>query len=43
MSAAGETLILGGIFQQDKGRQVTGVPYLSSIPLMGKLFYSSIR
>lgn len=35
---SGETLILGGIFQQDKGRQVTGVPYLSSIPLMGKLF-----
>ena len=34
----GETLILGGIFQQDKGKQVTGVPYLSAIPLMGKLF-----
>ena len=32
-------LILGRIFpRQDKGRQVTGVPYLSSIPLMGKAF-----
>lgn len=34
----GETLILGGIFQQKKGEQTQKVPYLSDIPLLGSLF-----
>ncbi|WP_319940110.1 secretin N-terminal domain-containing protein [Xenorhabdus littoralis] len=34
----GETLILGGIFQQKKSASVQKVPYLSEIPLMGTLF-----
>lgn len=34
----GETLILGGIFQQKKGEQTQKVPYLSDIPLFGSLF-----
>ncbi|MEQ2025763.1 secretin N-terminal domain-containing protein [Xenorhabdus szentirmaii] len=34
----GETLILGGIFQQKKGVSVQKVPYLSEIPLLGTIF-----
>ncbi|MEQ1963401.1 secretin N-terminal domain-containing protein [Xenorhabdus khoisanae] len=34
----GETLILGGIFQQKKGANLQKVPYLSEIPLLGSLF-----
>ncbi|TDB60262.1 type IV pilus secretin PilQ [Photorhabdus khanii] len=34
----GETLILGGIFQQKKGEKMQKVPYLSDIPLLGSLF-----
>ncbi|WP_244589876.1 secretin N-terminal domain-containing protein [Xenorhabdus budapestensis] len=35
---SGETLILGGIFQQKKGASTQKVPYLSDIPLLGSLF-----
>ncbi|PHM59455.1 secretin N-terminal domain-containing protein [Xenorhabdus sp. KK7.4] len=34
----GETLILGGIFQQKKGASLQKVPYLSEIPILGALF-----
>ncbi|MCP9266694.1 type IV pilus secretin PilQ [Xenorhabdus sp. XENO-1] len=34
----GETLILGGIFQQKKGASLQKVPYLSDLPLLGALF-----
>ncbi|WP_350306651.1 type IV pilus secretin PilQ [Photorhabdus viridis] len=34
----GETLILGGIFQQKKSEKTQNVPYLSDIPLIGSLF-----
>ncbi|MDR0218939.1 MAG: type IV pilus secretin PilQ [Enterobacteriaceae bacterium] len=34
----GETLILGGIFQQKKGSNQQKIPYLSDIPLLGALF-----
>ncbi|AKH63350.1 MULTISPECIES: type IV pilus secretin PilQ [Photorhabdus] len=34
----GETLILGGIFQQKKSEKTQKVPYLSDIPLIGSLF-----
>ncbi|OKP03689.1 secretin N-terminal domain-containing protein [Xenorhabdus eapokensis] len=34
----GETLILGGIFQQKKTASLQKVPYLSDIPLLGALF-----
>ncbi|MDE5308090.1 hypothetical protein PY546_18570 [Providencia stuartii] len=33
-----ETLILGGIFQQKQEKTETGLPFLSNIPLLGKLF-----
>ncbi|MBI6547809.1 type IV pilus secretin PilQ [Xenorhabdus lircayensis] len=34
----GETLILGGIFQQKKSASLQKVPYLSDLPLLGTLF-----
>lgn len=34
----GETLILGGIFQQKKTASLQKVPYLSDLPLLGELF-----
>ncbi|QIC14255.1 transporter [Providencia vermicola] len=36
-----ETLILGGIFQQKQEKTETGFPFLSDIPLLGKLFTST--
>jgi len=34
----GETVVLGGIFQDERNRQEDRVPYLSSIPGIGNLF-----
>lgn len=34
----GETVVLGGIFQDERSRQEDRVPYLSSIPGLGNLF-----
>jgi len=34
----GETVVLGGIFQDERQRQEDRVPYLSSIPVVGNLF-----
>jgi len=34
----GETIVLGGIFQDEKNRSSDKVPYLSSIPGLGNLF-----
>ncbi|MCW2256926.1 protein transport protein HofQ [Providencia alcalifaciens] len=36
-----ETLILGGIFQQKQEKTETGLPFLSDIPFLGKLFINS--
>lgn len=36
----GETLLLGGLIENDKSRTDTGVPLLSRIPLLGALFRS---
>jgi type IV pilus assembly protein PilQ len=36
----GETLVMGGIFQDTQSNQVAGVPYLSRIPVLGWLFKS---
>lgn len=38
MVGHGETLVLGGVFQQDRSNTVTQVPFLSRIPLLGRLF-----
>ncbi|AEY02742.1 type IV pilus secretin PilQ [Oceanimonas sp. GK1] len=37
----GETLVLGGIYQQDILRNVTKVPLLGDIPVVGRLFKST--
>jgi len=34
----GETVVLGGIFQDERARKEDRVPYLSSIPVIGNLF-----
>jgi type IV pilus assembly protein PilQ len=34
----GETVVLGGIFQDERNRNSDKVPYLSSIPVLGNLF-----
>ncbi len=36
----GETLILGGIYQEDRGDSQSGLPLLADIPLLGRLFRS---
>lgn len=39
--SSGDTIILGGLIGQTKGKTDTSVPFLSSIPLLGALFKSS--
>jgi len=34
----GETIVIGGLMQQQKVDQIVHVPHFSSIPLIGKLF-----
>jgi len=36
----GETVVLGGIYQQTKNTKINGIPILRKIPLLGKLFRS---
>ncbi len=35
---SGQTIVLGGIYESDKGQQQQGVPLLNKIPLVGWLF-----
>ncbi len=37
----GETIVLGGVYEQDKRDIVTRVPFLGSIPVVGHLFSST--
>jgi type IV pilus assembly protein PilQ len=39
----GETVVLGGIFEQTKQNSVQRVPFLSDIPVMGNLFKTTAR
>jgi len=39
-AASGEMLVLGGMFQDGKTFNRSGMPFLSSIPLLGRLFSS---
>lgn len=34
----GQTLVLGGIYKQDKSKNITRVPFLGALPVVGKLF-----
>lgn len=38
---SGQTVLLGGLIQQNKGQSERGVPWLSRIPLLGRLFGST--
>ena len=39
----GETVVLGGIYEQDKNNTVNRVPFFSDLPVVGTLFESTIR
>ena len=39
----GETVVLGGIYEQTKNDQVTRVPFFGDLPLVGALFRSKIQ
>ncbi|MDZ7788722.1 MAG: type IV pilus secretin PilQ [Halofilum sp. (in: g-proteobacteria)] len=39
----GETVVLGGIYEQDKNRTVNRVPFFSDLPVVGTLFKSTSR
>ncbi|MEF8833519.1 MAG: type IV pilus secretin PilQ, partial [Halofilum sp. (in: g-proteobacteria)] len=39
----GETVVLGGIYEQDKNNTVTRVPFFGDLPVVGNLFKSTIR
>lgn len=34
----GQTIVLGGIYQQDKSRIITRIPFLGQLPVVGNLF-----
>ncbi|MBB6184576.1 type II secretion system secretin GspD [Oleiagrimonas soli] len=40
---SGQTVLLGGLIQQDEGSSDTGVPGLSRIPIIGRLFGTTTR
>jgi general secretion pathway protein D len=40
---SGETIVLGGLIRESKTSTVTGVPILSKIPLLGKLFSRTVE
>ncbi|HGX92665.1 MAG TPA: type IV pilus secretin PilQ family protein, partial [Candidatus Tenderia sp.] len=37
----GETVVLGGVYEQDSNKGVEGVPFFGDLPLIGALFRSS--
>ncbi len=39
----GETTVIGGLFQQDLTNALSGVPFLSKIPVLGWLFKNELR
>jgi general secretion pathway protein D len=40
---SGQTVLLGGLIQQDEGKTDTGIPILNRIPVIGRLFGSTSR
>ncbi|HEU4670440.1 MAG TPA: type II and III secretion system protein, partial [Dyella sp.] len=40
---SGQTVLLGGLIQQDEGNSDAGVPVLNRIPLLGRLFGTTSR
>jgi type II secretory pathway component GspD/PulD (secretin) len=39
----GETIVIGGLLKDVKGKETIGIPFLSKIPLLGKLFNREIE
>ena len=39
----GQTLVLGGIFQEDRNNAQTKTPLLAKIPILGRLFRRTVR
>ena len=39
----GGTIILGGLIQDNKGTNISGIPYLDKIPLLGSLFRNTSK
>jgi general secretion pathway protein D len=39
----GATIILGGLIQDNKGTNISGIPYLDKIPLVGALFRNTSK
>lgn len=40
---SGETVVIGGVYTQDKRNNTSGVPFLSKIPLIGLLFKKNFK
>jgi len=38
MVRSGDTVVIGGIFKEDKSDAETGIPWLRKIPILGWLF-----
>ena len=38
LSDNGETIVIGGIYQEDEGDDIVKVPFLGDVPVLGKLF-----
>ena len=38
MIASGDTVVIGGIYKEDKSKTVTGTPWLQDVPILGWLF-----
>ena len=38
MVKSGDTVVIGGIYKENKGHNMEGIPGLSKIPLLGWLF-----
>ena len=38
MAQDGQTIVIGGLIQENKGRTRSGLPFLSKIPILGYLF-----
>jgi type IV pilus assembly protein PilQ len=43
MFKSGETVVIGGIYKETKGEDVTGVPWLKDVPFFGWLFKAQRR
>ena len=43
MIKSGETVVIGGIYKEDRSRGESGIPWLKDIPLLGWLFKAQIK